>query len=253
MQQMNPNFSSALSYKKGAAIIHVLRSQINNDELFFSSLRTYLNQFKDSVATGEDFKNSMEQSTGLDFDLFFDQWYYGKGYPTYSLGFSQLTDTLKMTVSQTTSSTSTPLFNLFVDYKINRSIGDTIVRLYQSENPQTYKLPIKGTVTGVSIDPDNWIVNKTGTIVSDESVITNPFAFTIFPNPAQESLTISFENPVNNSVQSIFIFRSDGTLVENQKSTNSNLMLDVSGYSPGVYFIKATSGSYEYRQKFIKY
>jgi aminopeptidase N len=111
------------------------------------------------VATGEDFKNSMEQSTGLDFDLFFDQWYYGKGYPTYSLGFSQLTDTLKMTVSQTTSSTSTPLFNLFVDYKINRSIGDTIVRLYQSENPQTYKLPIKGIVTGVSIDPDNWIVN----------------------------------------------------------------------------------------------
>jgi aminopeptidase N len=246
-------FSYSLSYKKGAAILHTLRGQINNDELFFSSLRTYLNQFKDSVATGEDFKNSIEESTGMDFDAFFNQWYYGKGYPTYSLGFSQLTDTLKMTVSQTTSSTSTPLFNLFVEYKINRSNGDTIVRLYQSENPQTYKLPIKGSITAVSIDPNNWIVNKTGTVVSDESDIINPFAFTIFPNPAKEMLTISFENQLNNTVQNISIFRSDGSIVEQHESIGNDFSLNVSDYSPGIYFIKATSGIYEYRGKFIKY
>ena len=53
----NRIFSGRLSYNKGAAIIHNLRFEMQNDNTFFQTLKNYQQQFKDSVATGEDFKH----------------------------------------------------------------------------------------------------------------------------------------------------------------------------------------------------
>ena len=125
-------FNGALSYKKGAAILHTLRHEINNDELFFSAIRNYLSLYGDSVATGDDFKNVIESNTGIDFAPFFDQWYYGVGFPQFDVEYSQQNDTLLLTTNETTSSTETPLFQLFVDYKIFFSDSDTTLRLFQS-------------------------------------------------------------------------------------------------------------------------
>ena len=72
-------FSSALSYKKGAALLHMLREEIDNDELFFGSLRRFLNEFADSTATGLDFLDVVNRHTGGEYRWFFDQWYFGKG------------------------------------------------------------------------------------------------------------------------------------------------------------------------------
>jgi aminopeptidase N len=52
-------FSGRLTYDKGAAIVHTIRFLINNDSLFFEGLRAFQVTFKDSTATGVDFKDFM--------------------------------------------------------------------------------------------------------------------------------------------------------------------------------------------------
>ena len=87
-------FDYRLSYKKGAAIIHMIRGELQNDSLFFSILRDYLDRYKNDVATGEDFKEVLEEKSGRDFTAFFNQWFYGEGYPSITVNWKHEQDTL---------------------------------------------------------------------------------------------------------------------------------------------------------------
>lgn len=110
-------FSGRLSYDKGAAIIHTLRHEIQNDDLFFEVMSTFQEDYSGSTATGEDFKNTAEEVTGMNFDQFFDQWYYGEGYPIYDLEWYSAGGVFHLTSTQTTSA-STPLFDMLLDLQL---------------------------------------------------------------------------------------------------------------------------------------
>ncbi|MFC2151305.1 M1 family aminopeptidase [Bacteroidota bacterium] len=245
-------FSYNLSYKKGASILHVLRHEINNDDLFFSSLENYLSEYGDSVATGEDFKNSIEATTGMDFDAFFDQWYYGKGYPRFNIGYTQMNDTLFMTVSQSTSSYTTSLFQVHVDYKVYYNGGDTTLRLFQSQNVETFKIPINEPVIDIVVDPDKWILKQQGTVDSVESPGNNQSLFSLYPNPATETINVDFNLKLFDLEKQILIFDLNGRLIKSISSNDSSVPIDVSALSKGFYFIKGISDNKSYTYKFIK-
>jgi hypothetical protein len=157
-------FNSALTYRKGCALVHMIRFEMQNDSLFFKTLYDFQQKYKDSIATGLDFKAVCEDVSGIDFTDFFNQWYFGEGYPTFSIIWSQEEDTLYLNSIQTTSTTITPLFKMPVEFKINYSGGSQTVRVYQLTNDTTYKITIPHEVTEIIIDPDNWVLNQTGTI-----------------------------------------------------------------------------------------
>jgi aminopeptidase N len=48
-------FDARLTYYKGALMLHMIRYQVNNDDLFFQSFKNFQAAFADSVATGIDF------------------------------------------------------------------------------------------------------------------------------------------------------------------------------------------------------
>ncbi len=245
-------FNHSLSYKKGAAILHMIRHEINNDDVFFASLRNYLSEYGDSVATGDDFKTSIESSTGIDFDPFFDQWYYGKGYPRFDVEYARLNDTLFMTVNQSTSSTETPVFQLFVDFKVSFSDGDTSLRLYQSNNFETFIIPLSKTVTNIIVDPDNWILNWPGTVDSVDSPGSNKSLFSFFPNPAKETINIRFNVKLYSQEKQIQILDLSGRLIKTITSNSSLIPVNISDLSNGVYFVKGISSKNIYTYKFIK-
>src|SRR5690606_41202818 len=74
----NRIFSGRFSYNKGSAILHTLRFEMQDDAKFYQTLRTYLQQYKDDVATADNFKAVAEAVCGRSFSDFFDQWYYGQ-------------------------------------------------------------------------------------------------------------------------------------------------------------------------------
>lgn len=163
VQSENRIFNYSLSYKKGAAIVHMIRHEIHNDSLFFETLKNYLARHQNSTATGMDFKNILEQNTGISFTDFFDQWYFGEGYPVINLHWQHRNDTLYINAHQQTTA-STPLFNVLIDFRIRVNGSDTTITRRQLTNQDNWSFYIPGKITLIQADPDQWlladIINK---------------------------------------------------------------------------------------------
>ena len=78
-------FSDA--YNKGSWIIHTLRNVIDNDELFFASLKGFAVDYAKGIVCTEDVRDYFAEKTDLDLTRFFDQYLFNRMIPT--LEFSQ--------------------------------------------------------------------------------------------------------------------------------------------------------------------
>jgi hypothetical protein len=168
-------FSTRLTYRKGCALVHMIRFQMQNDSLFFKTLYDFQQQYKDSLATGLDFKSVCENISGIGFTDFFNQWYFGEGYPVFSAIWSQEEDTVYLNSIQTTSTSITPLFKTPIEFKLTYSGGSQTIRLSQLANDTTFKIVIPHEVTGISIDPNNWILNQEGSIIHRKNLRLKAF------------------------------------------------------------------------------
>lgn len=170
----NRIFSSRLSYSKGAAIIHTLRYLIGNDSLFFSGLRLYLNRFADSTAIGLDLKAALEEVSGINLDEAFEQWYFGQGYPSYSLRWNTGNGDLYLRLSQNVSAPLvTPLFTTPVQIRFSRSnLPDTVLQISPVSGNHLVLIPGMGSVTGTpSVDPFNYLINRTTLVQKDPTLV----------------------------------------------------------------------------------
>ncbi len=71
---------SANTYSKGAAVLHMLRDIIGEEE-FRRVITAWLERFALGSVETNDFKRTVEDVTGRDLQWFFRQWLYGAGYP----------------------------------------------------------------------------------------------------------------------------------------------------------------------------
>jgi aminopeptidase N len=187
-------FSGRLTYDKGAAILHTMRSIINNDSLFFSGLRLYLQTYGGSTASVPQFKALMENHSGLNFSDFFQEWYYGEGFPTFSIEYLHLNDTLWLSVSQTTSvPTSVPFFHVPLELRVQRPSGDTVVRMNLTQPTSTAIVPCTGSLKGLVIDPNQWLINQDGSITMNGSLSMTEWKSTFqpYPNPTTDRLWLT--------------------------------------------------------------
>jgi aminopeptidase N len=231
-------FSNRLTYNKGLAIIHNLRFEIQDDAKFFQTLQTYQQQFKDKTATAEDFKNVAQTITGKNFTDFFNQWYYGEGYPTFNVDYSKQGDEIVLLVNQTVSAPAvTPFFKGLYEFTISTLQGDTTVKVNMTANDQVFRFRSNRTPNGVTIDPNNWVINKTGSIttgLNDPVNVSNEVK--LFPNPV--STTIQLQYPAN-WFDKLSIFDVNGRLL-NQLSVSrgSTGQTITPNLASGVYVVR---------------
>ncbi len=242
-------FSSNLSYKKGACIIHMLRYLCDNDSIFFNGLKQLQIQFKDSVLTGEDVKHVYENLTGLDLTPFFNQFYYGKGFPIYSynlyqdsLSNNQWSD-VTIKVMHRGSSTSNNLFTIPIPVKIVYSDNsDTLVKLPIQQNVQFFTIPSnRKKIASCIIDPNDWLLDSLeGIHISVNKMDFDATDFWIYPNPANSFITIYSAKPF--SPCTIQLYNSTSLLIEShQISTFPYTIQFQTLYPKGVYFLVITN------------
>jgi len=246
-------FDYVLTYAKGAAILHMIRFELQNDEIFFQVLHEYTDMYADSVATGLDFMNVLNDVSGMDFTDFFDQWYFGEGYPTYSIEWSQNEGGMFMKVTQTTSKPSTtPLFTNLMAYKFHfLEGGDTTVLVHQTENVTDFSFPITKEIGLIQVDPANWVVNQTGSITTNVEEHKSPVSFTYSPNPANDKLNISFANQSDKEKQ-IGVYDMAGNQVLTINTLDQILTIEISELPSATYLIQITDGLNLSSKKFIK-
>ena len=236
----NRIFSYRLTYEKGAAIIHSMRFILNNDSLFYDVLRNFQTTYGDSVATGDDFKNMISTMSGIDFTDFFDQWYYGEGYPTYNVTWYQQGNDVNFTINQTTSMPGiTPFFKIPIEIRFNWVGGDTIIRFDQTVNDQQFIASIPYQIQSLDVDPNNWIINNVGNIFTGVSEKDVDKQFYIYPNPCMDNITVISSD--NNIGGSYTISDISGRTLKTFSLNSNNEVVDLSDLSSGLYLIKSSN------------
>jgi aminopeptidase N len=134
----------------------MIRFILDDDALFFSTLRNYLHGHGSGHATGEDFRNILEAESGLDFSAFFKQWYYGEGYPMFDIEWELQNDYLLIRSGQTGSAPEiTPLFQVPFELELRFQDGSVKrIRLMQNHNEEEFRIPVEGVVVEIIFDPD---------------------------------------------------------------------------------------------------
>jgi len=243
-------FSSQLSYDKGASIIHMLRNEINNDELFFAILKEFLQRNGYSTATGEDVKLVVNELTGGDYGWFFDQWYYGYGYPTYSFQFGFADSKPWVTISQTTSSSLTSLFKVSMELEFTFDDNSTSTqRVFISENPQTFTFDLP-KIKSIKVDPNGWLLCSIGSILSIESIDGSDTWVSIGPNPFTD--LIQFNIPNNFQLAKISITDITGKEMLKSEANQPQFEIDVTNLPKGIYVVKVISGEKISTRKLVK-
>jgi aminopeptidase N len=242
----NRIFSRKLSYDKGALILHTLRYIINNDALFFNGIKNYQNKFGHSFANVNDFKEIMEKSCDIDLTAFFNEWYYGEGYPIYSVK-TERSDSTRIFIDQTTTSANTSLFTTPIELLIHReNQSDTLIRISISKNNVILTYPNSANFSYIkSIDPNNFLLNETTPYLNPNELISEHVK--IFPNPTHSKLIILTKQP-NDYLIKISDLQGKEILKFNHNSISN---INIENINPGLYSIEITSKNLFHTQKLI--
>ena len=192
----NRIFSGRLTYDKGGAILHTLRAIVNNDSLYFLGFRQFLQQFGGGNARGVDVQQVMEQVSGLNLQTFFQQWYFGEGFPILEIRWNSGGPGLLLNIQQVGSApNSVSAFSYPLELVLQRNgLPDTTVRVAMQSPQQFFQVPVSGVVTGIVVDPLRWVIKRVNLLLKDETLSlasSEEITFMAYPNPATSDVWIS--------------------------------------------------------------
>jgi aminopeptidase N len=244
-------FSGRLSYYKGAYLLHMIRYELGDDELFFEVMRNFQETYADSVATSQDFINVLNQTTEMDFTGFFDQWFFGEGYPVYNLDWSYAGGEFEIVSSQSASASDvTPFFAMIYPVRIYLSDGsDTTIQIEQVQPLVAKTVSLEAGVDSIQVDPDHWVLKR----VDNINGVLEPRpgnSINVSPNPAHDLLFLS-THKAQFSQGSIYDLY--GKAVLSFETDKSDLSLDVSLLESGLYLIRLVTDGRTSVHKFVKH
>lgn len=237
-------YDGRMTYNKGAALAHMLRFMINDDNRFFQVLKDYQQQYQYGNALTDDLKNIAEQVSGVDLDTFFQQWFHGEGFPVYGARWAQ--DGSGQVVIKLTQAGSKPavvsLFKMPLEIRLTSSQGDTTIRIYNDHATQYYSFNWGKSMTGLAIDPDNHILNKTGTIAQDPAVLSvnniTHDQLKVFPNPADTEWLVTGV-PDHAMLE---LYNSAGQKIWQNIASDMNMHIPAASLPSGNYVLSVTTG-----------
>lgn len=107
-----------ISYEKGGAILNYLNG-LTGDEAFHKAMNIYLTKNALQPAEAHNWRMAVEEATGVDWNWFFNEWYYRAGHPSLDIQYNYDDDRQQLTVD---------------------------VRQTASDSGKAYKLPMKAAV-----------------------------------------------------------------------------------------------------------
>jgi hypothetical protein len=157
-----------------------------------------------------------------------------------------------MNVLQTTSSSTTPLFDMTMSYRIHFPDNNTqIIRLHQSQNFEQFVIPVNQPVLSIQVDPDNWTLEKVNSLIVGVPDHANPAYFTFGPNPASNKIAIYCPQAPQNELKMELCDLSGKIILSEQiNNTQQNIALDQ--LAKGTYLLRVTNDSQRWTRKLIK-
>jgi len=255
---INRIFDNNLSYKKGAFLLRMLRRSLG-DTVFFKGLRFYQNDpaLQYRFAHTADLQRNLETVSGKDLHYFFQQWFYGKGFPSVHVTWSYTNGHAEAIVSETTSDTSVSFFKMPVDLLFKSATQQQSVTIDLNRNNQRFTIPVNFIPDTVLIDPAQYLItyNNTSTQVNTLPIAA-PLTLFLYPNPVKSLLHVRTNSDELKTLQ-IRVYNTAGVQVIVQSPNlddNSSFKVPVAKLSAGLYYLSVDNGDGKITtQKFIKY
>jgi aminopeptidase N len=248
---INRIFNSRLSYSKGAYLLHMLRWELG-DQKFFQGLKAYLLDpaLANGFASQQQFVKHMETAGDTTLIGFFNDWYYGQGYPVYHLHY--YTDygdngKTKLTISQSPSNPSVSFFGMHIPVRVWKDGLYKDLRLYNTQQNQEFVISNQA-VDSVQFDPDLWLCAKADQISGVQS-LSQPDQIQIIPEGSGNQLRIVL--PEVSATGNLAIFSAEGKAVLKSILPASDSKVSLKNLKPGMYLIQVNSGSLEKTKKMV--
>lgn len=240
-------FDQRLTYQKASLMIHMVRWNLG-DSLFFLGVNNFLNDPNHSYAFGgtNALKSHWEGVSGMDLTEFFEDWFYGEGYPIYDITWGQEEDRISVTMSQTTSHFSVDFFENPVALRFKGETQDTTVVFPVNEQGYFTEFSLPFEVVSVEFDPESWLLAKSNI----KFQVTN--GFSVFPNPAKDKIKVQVGRSI---IKNISVFDTQGNLLisksNDEMGNHASYEMDLSMLSPSFYYVMCETNQESFVTKVV--
>lgn len=253
-------FSGRLTYSKGALVLHMLR-WVCGDSAFFAGVQQYLNDpaLAYGYARTSDLQQHLEAASGKDLDGFLADWYYGQGYPSYQISWSQdASNQVNIALNQSQSHPSVDFFEMPVPVRLKNTNQDTLLVLPHTINEQSFAIQLDFVADSLFFDPDLWLISKDNLVQQTSSVEEESHAdgvkLSIVPNPAVHNILAHLEAS-EAGVAEITLVSPSGAVSSRWMlpiSAGLNaLELNVQGLPPGAYLLQIQARAWKTTRKVV--
>ena len=154
-------FNGRWSYNKGAMLVQMLRWKVG-DANFFAGVQNYLADpnLAYGYAHTADLQQHLEAVSGLNLTEFFNDWFYGQGWPTYDIEWANNGPQVNIKVNQTQSHPSVSFFEMPIPITFSDGTNEETVILDNTFDGQIFFRTLGFTPTSADFDPARWILAK---------------------------------------------------------------------------------------------
>ncbi len=247
-------FSSRLTYRKGAMVLHMLR-WVCGDSAFYLGCTNYLNDpaLAYGSARTSDLVSHLEATSGLDLTEFMSDWFTGEGFPTYTMQWAQDGNgQVDLTLFQSPSHPSTSFFEMPVPIRFKNNNMDTTVVVDHTFSGEAFSFNLPFQADSALLDPDIWILRGQSIVTLVEEPELRAIPWVLYPSPATSVLNIRALAPSNDAAQ-LTVTDGLGRVVISQRNEAINdRALTVAGMAPGVYSLRIEQAGLRTELRFVK-
>lgn len=252
---VNRIFYSALSYKKGAFVLHMLRGQIG-DSAFFKGMRAILtnSETRTKFANTTQIRKIFETAADTNLETFFDQWLYKQGYPVFTIEWIQNIDlSIDIRLTQKNTHESVDFYQLKIPVLLKGTEQEQMVTLYQTKNGQRFTINPSFEVNEIEFDPYYTILayHPATTIVNIKEDLEES-GLELFPNPGKNKLTIKSDYLTAPSKFDMIDLNGKHVFTLNNTEKLKKTDVDVSTLPTGIYLVRILIDQKQITKRFIK-
>ncbi len=146
-----------IAFCKVAVALDMLRGEVG-DEVFFSAWRKAFEEYDSNNDGYTILERAFSETSGADLSWFFDQWFFQSGCPVIAVQFSQLADSVTVTLSQQQKQRP---YRLTGEVLLRGQPGEHLRRkITLTDRETTLKVDAAFQVQEVVFDPDNLLLTK---------------------------------------------------------------------------------------------